>query len=132
LRAAAARRSSSVTNLRAEPEHVAIPKRLSCLPVFLVDLVLSPYWLRTAVERRLREELATLQVEVNEEKTRRVDLTQFERFGFLGQGAAYGLPRQFPTLPGDEVVGLPGHALLFNRWNAARMRKRFLKRTEGG
>src|ERR1700716_3726076 len=41
-------------------------------------------WLRAAVERRLREELATLQVEVNEEKTRRVDLTQGERFGFLG------------------------------------------------
>jgi len=40
--------------------------------------------LRAAVERRLREELATLQVEVNEEKTRRVDLTQGERFGFLG------------------------------------------------
>jgi hypothetical protein len=41
-------------------------------------------WLRAAVERRLREELATLQVEVNEEKTRQVDLTQGERFGFLG------------------------------------------------
>src|SRR5450631_2717166 len=40
--------------------------------------------LRVAVERRLREELATLQVEVNEEKTRRVDLTQGESFGFLG------------------------------------------------
>jgi RNA-directed DNA polymerase len=42
------------------------------------------HWLRTAVERRLREEFATLHVEVNEEKTRRVDLTQGERFGFLG------------------------------------------------
>ena len=40
--------------------------------------------LRAAVERRLREELATLQVEVNEEKSRRVDLTQGESFGFLG------------------------------------------------
>jgi RNA-directed DNA polymerase len=39
---------------------------------------------RAAVERRLREALATLQVEVNEEKTRRVDLPQGERFGFLG------------------------------------------------
>jgi RNA-directed DNA polymerase len=38
------------------------------------------HWLRAAVERRLREELATLQVEVNEEKSRRVDLTQRERF----------------------------------------------------
>jgi RNA-directed DNA polymerase len=41
-------------------------------------------WLRTAVERRLREELAKFLVEVNEEKSRRVDLTQDERFGFLG------------------------------------------------
>ena len=41
-------------------------------------------WLRTAVEQRLREELAKLQVEVNEEKSRRVDLTQGESFGFLG------------------------------------------------
>jgi RNA-directed DNA polymerase len=36
------------------------------------------------VEQRLREELATLQVEVNEEKSRRVDLTHGESFGFLG------------------------------------------------
>src|SRR5262249_59839770 len=41
-------------------------------------------WLRTAVEQRLRGELATRQVEVNEEKSRRVDLTQGESFGFLG------------------------------------------------
>jgi RNA-directed DNA polymerase len=41
-------------------------------------------WLRKAVEMRLREELAELQVEVNEEKSRRVDLQQGESFGFLG------------------------------------------------
>jgi RNA-directed DNA polymerase len=41
-------------------------------------------WLRKAVEKRLREELAKLQVEVNEEKSRRVDLQQGEGFGFLG------------------------------------------------
>src|SRR6267142_5993808 len=52
--------------------------------VVLVDGHPRQRWLRAAVERRLREELATLQVEVNEEKTRRVDLTQGERFGFLG------------------------------------------------
>ena len=40
--------------------------------------------LRHAVEKRLREELAKIQVEVNTEKSRRVDLTQGERFGFLG------------------------------------------------
>jgi RNA-directed DNA polymerase len=41
-------------------------------------------WLRQAVERRLREEWAKLQVEVNEEKSRRVDLERGESFGFLG------------------------------------------------
>src|SRR2546425_11527895 len=40
--------------------------------------------LRAAVERRLREELATLQVEVNEEKTRRGGLPQRGRLRFLG------------------------------------------------
>src|ERR1700680_1073027 len=52
--------------------------------VVLVDGHPRQRRLRAAVERRLREELATLQVEVNEEKSRRVDLTQGECFGFLG------------------------------------------------
>ena len=52
--------------------------------VVLVDAHPRQRWLRTAVERRRREELAKLQVEVNEEKSRRVDLTQGESFGFLG------------------------------------------------
>jgi RNA-directed DNA polymerase len=41
-------------------------------------------WLLEAVNRRLREELATLDLEVNEEKSRIVDLTKEESFGFLG------------------------------------------------
>ena len=41
-------------------------------------------WLRKAVEKRLREEFGKLDVEVNEEKSRKVDLTQGESFGFLG------------------------------------------------
>jgi len=41
-------------------------------------------WLGKAVEKRLREEFAKLDVEVNEEKSRKVDLTQGESFGFLG------------------------------------------------
>jgi RNA-directed DNA polymerase len=52
--------------------------------VVLVDAHPRQHWLRTAVERRLREELATLQVAVNEEKSRRVDLAQGESCGFLG------------------------------------------------
>jgi RNA-directed DNA polymerase len=41
-------------------------------------------WLVEAVNQRLREELATLDVRLNEEKSRIVDLTRGERFGFLG------------------------------------------------
>ncbi len=52
--------------------------------VILVDAHPRHAWLLQAVEKRLREELAILEVEVNEEKTRLVDLTKGERFGFLG------------------------------------------------
>jgi RNA-directed DNA polymerase len=52
--------------------------------VILVDSHPRQQWLRQAVEKRLREELAKLQVEVNEEKSRKVDLRQGESFGFLG------------------------------------------------
>jgi len=52
--------------------------------VILVDSQPRQQWLRQAVEKRLREELATLQVEVNEDKSRKVDLEQGESFGFLG------------------------------------------------
>jgi RNA-directed DNA polymerase len=41
-------------------------------------------WLLGAVTRRLREEFAKLQVEINEEKSRTVNLTRGESFGFLG------------------------------------------------
>jgi len=52
--------------------------------VILVDSQPRQQWLRQAVEKRLWEELATLQVEVNEDKSRKVDLEQGESFGFLG------------------------------------------------
>ena len=54
------------------------------------DLVVLVYanrrwdWVLTAIQRRLREELARLKVEVNEEKSRVVDLRKGESFGFLG------------------------------------------------
>jgi hypothetical protein len=41
-------------------------------------------WVVRAVEKRLREELAKLKVEINEEKTRMVNLSKGESFGFLG------------------------------------------------
>ena len=52
--------------------------------VILVDSHPRHRWLRRAVEKRLREEFAKLQVEVNEDKSRRVDLARGESFGFLG------------------------------------------------
>ena len=52
--------------------------------VILVDSHPRQQWLRQAVEKRLREELVKLQVEVNEEKSRKVDLQQGGSFGFLG------------------------------------------------
>src|SRR3984893_4145953 len=52
--------------------------------VILIDYHRRHDWLLKAVERRLREELAKLQVEINEEKSRTVDLAQGESFGFLG------------------------------------------------
>jgi len=52
--------------------------------VILVDAYPQHDWLLKAVDRRLREELAKLQVAVNEEKSRVVDLAQGESFSFLG------------------------------------------------
>ncbi len=52
--------------------------------VVLVDGHPRHDWLRQAVEKRLRQEFAQLQVEVNEDKSRRVDLAKGESFGFLG------------------------------------------------
>jgi len=43
-------------------------------------------WLIGAVEKRLREELGQLRVEINEEKSQKVDLTKGESFSFLGFG----------------------------------------------
>jgi RNA-directed DNA polymerase len=41
-------------------------------------------WVVKAVDKRLREELGKLKVEINEEKTRMVNLTKGGSFGFLG------------------------------------------------
>lgn len=52
--------------------------------VILVDAYPRHDWLVEAVQRRLREELAKLHVEVNDEKSQVVDLAKGESFGFLG------------------------------------------------
>jgi RNA-directed DNA polymerase len=52
--------------------------------VVLVDAYRRHDWLMGAVNRRIREELVKLQVEINEGKSRVVDLAKGETFGFLG------------------------------------------------
>jgi len=52
--------------------------------VILVDGYRRHDWLLRGIDRRLREEFAKLDLRVNEEKTRLVDLTRGESFGFLG------------------------------------------------
>ena len=52
--------------------------------VILVDAYPQHDWLLKAVDKRLREELATLQVAINEEKSRLVDLAHGEHLSFLG------------------------------------------------
>jgi RNA-directed DNA polymerase len=52
--------------------------------VILIHAHPSKSWLLRAVDKRLRQELAKLQVQINDEKSRTVDLTRGESFGFLG------------------------------------------------
>jgi RNA-directed DNA polymerase len=52
--------------------------------VILIDSHPRHDWLVKAVERRLREELAKLRVEINEDKSRKVDLAKGGSFSFLG------------------------------------------------
>jgi RNA-directed DNA polymerase len=52
--------------------------------VILVDSHPRHDWLVRAVERRLRQELVKLRVEINEDKSRMVDLSKGEKFSFLG------------------------------------------------
>jgi len=52
--------------------------------VILIDAHPRHDWLVKAVNKRLREELAKLRVEINEEKSRLVNLAKGDSFGFLG------------------------------------------------
>src|ERR1700716_1650886 len=52
--------------------------------VILMDAYKRHDWLVGAVDKRLREEFRKLQVEINDEKSRTVDLERGECFGFLG------------------------------------------------
>jgi RNA-directed DNA polymerase len=52
--------------------------------VVLINAHPQQDWIVRAVDRRLREELAKLRVEINEDKSRMVDLKKGESFTFLG------------------------------------------------
>lgn len=52
--------------------------------VILIDAHPRHDWLVKAVNKRLREELAKLRVEINEEKSRVANLAKGDSFGFLG------------------------------------------------
>jgi RNA-directed DNA polymerase len=71
------------TTRRGQYTHVQYARFADDL-VILVDSRPRHDWLVKAVERRLREELAKLRVAINEEKSRRVDLSKGEKFSFLG------------------------------------------------
>ena len=81
---------SSTSQSTAHPLLSTLYKPLSKHLISVLDLVIvvDAYpqhdWLLKAVETRLREELATLQVAINEEKSRIVDLAQGEHCSFLG------------------------------------------------
>jgi RNA-directed DNA polymerase len=52
--------------------------------VILIDSYRPHDWLVQAVNKRLREELAKLRVEINEEKSRLANFAEGDSFGFLG------------------------------------------------
>jgi len=52
--------------------------------VILIDAERRSDWLVKAINKRLREEFAKLRVEINEDKSRMVDLKKGESFTFLG------------------------------------------------
>ena len=62
--------------------------------VILIDAHPDWYWLREAVHKRLREELAKLKVELNSEKTKTINLKQGETFSFLGFDFRRGKTKQ--------------------------------------
>ena len=71
------------TTRRGQYTHVQYARFADDL-VILIDSHPRHDWLVKAVDRRLREELGKLRVEINEEKSRMVDLSKGEKFSFLG------------------------------------------------
>src|SRR5260221_13161811 len=90
--------------------------------VVLIDSHPRHEWLIGAVEKRLREEMAKLRVEINEEKSRKVDLSKGGSFGFLGfayrrirsrkrkwRGLQQAQPEKATPLPPELHENFPRH-----------------------
>ena len=76
--------------------------------VILIDSHPRNDWLMKAVDKRLREELAKLRVEINEEKSRIADLAKGGSFAFLGfeYRLVLGRNRKWrPQLAAEEADG---------------------------
>ena len=71
------------TTRRGQYTHVQYARFADDL-VILIDSHPRHDWLVKALDRRLREELAKLRVEINDDKSRMVDISKGEKFSFLG------------------------------------------------
>src|SRR5216684_2843250 len=71
-------------DLRAYFDNVRHDRLLAKVAQRIDDADKRHDWLVGAVDKRLREEFGKLQVEINDEKSRTVDLERGECFGFLG------------------------------------------------
>ena len=73
--------------------------------VILIDAYKRHDWLIGAVNKRLREEFDKLRVEIDDEKSRMVDLERGESFGFLGFDFRY--LRSFGDVERSRYFGRP-------------------------
>jgi RNA-directed DNA polymerase len=74
----------AIQTTRQEPYTRVQYARFADDMVILIDSHPQHVWLARAVEKRLREELVKLKVEINEEKSKIVDLADGGSFTFLG------------------------------------------------
>jgi len=76
-------RAKEVTKLRDGYDHIEYVRWADDL-IILIDGYRKWQWLEKAINIRLRQELLKIKVELNEEKTKTVDLKNGETFSFLG------------------------------------------------
>ncbi|XVN42376.1 MAG: reverse transcriptase domain-containing protein [Candidatus Rickettsia vulgarisii] len=76
-------RAKSVSKLRDGYDHIEYVRWADDL-IILIDGYSKWQWLERAINIRLRQELLKIKVELNEEKTKTVDLKSGETFSFLG------------------------------------------------